>query len=135
MPSTGKINGDIIGVYINNVLIASSTDCNHNLSVDSRETTNKDDGGKYSGLPTKSTETIDGGFLVAYDSNNYQTLASLARNKSLFTWKLGSAVSGDPYYQGTGYFTKLSFSAKNNDNVTGNYSIQITGTVLTLTAP
>lgn len=135
MPTLGKINGDIIGVYVNGALIASSTDCSHNLSIDSRETTNKDDGGKYTGLPTKSTETIDGSFLVAFDQAAYLTVFSLARNKSLFTVKFGSAVSGDPYFQGTGYFTSVKKAAKNNDNVTASYTIQLTGAVQVLTNP
>ncbi|HQQ81941.1 MAG TPA: phage tail tube protein [Cyclobacteriaceae bacterium] len=120
---------------INGQVVAITTECSHSISVASRETTSKDDGGKYQGEPTKVTETLKGSYIVAFDNNAYQTLRALARAKSKFTYRFGSVVSGDPYDQGTGFFTSLDTSAPNNDSVTGSYSIQITGTVTPSTNP
>jgi hypothetical protein len=135
MATSGRINGDIVGIKVNNVLIAVGTSNNQDISIDSRETTSKDDGGRYNGEPTKVTETLKGDFFVAFDTNAYQTLKSLARSRAKFTWIFGSLASGDPYDTGTGFFTSLGTSAPNNDNVTGSYTIQVTGLPTTLINP
>lgn len=135
MATIGRINGDVLGIQINGQLVAVTQECSHSIAVASRETTSKDDAGKYQGEPTKATETLKGSYLVAFDNNMYQTIRSLARSKSKFTWRFGSTVSGDPYDQGTGFFTSVDTSAPNNDNVTGSYTIQVTGAVITSTNP
>lgn len=135
MATAGRINGDIINISYNGRIIAVGTGCSHSIGIAQRETTSKDDQGKYNGVPTKATETLKGDFLVAYDQNDFQTIRSLARAKTLFTFKFGSHVSGDPCDTGTAFFTSVDTSAPNNDNVTGSYTMQITGAVTTTTNP
>lgn len=135
MPTIGEVNGDIFAISINGQVIASSTDCSLSIAVAARETTVKQDNGDYNGEPTKKTETIKGGFLVTFDNSAYQNLKAIARSKQKFTWRFGSTASGDPYDQGTGFFTSLDTSAPNNDNVTGAYSIQVTGAVISSVNP
>lgn len=135
MATAGRISGDIIMVQYNGKIIAVSTSCQHSIGVAQRETTSKDDAGKYNGVPTKVTETIKGDFLVAFDQNDYQTIRSLARAKTLITYKFGSTASGDPFDTGTAFFTSVDISAPNNDNVTGSYALQVTGAVTASTNP
>jgi hypothetical protein len=135
MATAGRINGDVIGIMVNGTTIAVASTSSQNIAIASRETTSKDDLGRYNGEPTKVTESLSGDFLVAYDNNAYQTLKALARAKTKFTWRFGSVVSGDPYDTGTGFFTSLDTSAPNNDNVTGSFTIQVTGAVTTTTNP
>ena len=135
MATAGRISGDIIGIKINNVLIAVATSHNQSIAIASRETTSKDDNGRWNGEPTKVTETLKGDFIVAYDNNAWQTLKEAASAKQKFTWFFGSTVSGDPYDTGTGFFLNLDTSVPNNDNVTGSYTIQVTGAVTTTTNP
>ena len=135
MATAGRINGDVIGIMVNGTTIAVAQSSSQNIAIASRETTSKDDLGRYNGEPTKVTESLSGDFLVAYDNSAYATLKSLARAKTKFTWRYGSVVSGDPYDTGTGFFTALDTSAPNNDNVTGSFTIQVTGAVTTATNP
>lgn len=135
MASAGKIDGNIFGLYINNQLVASSTSASLDLSVATRETTTKDDAGKSAFEPTKFSGTASGDFLITEDSGNYNTLFSLLYTRQKFTWKYGTAVSGDQVRFGTGFFTSLKHSSPQNDNVSGNFSIQITGQVFVSTNP
>jgi hypothetical protein len=135
MPTLGRINGDVLAISVNGQTIAVTTECSQSIAIANRETTSKDDAGNGNFEPTKKTETLKGSFLVAYDNNAYQTLKSLAKGKSKFTWRFGSVVSGDPYDTGTGFFTSVDTSAPNNDNVTASYSIQVTGATVSTTNP
>lgn len=135
MPSVGRINGDILAIKVNGQIIAVSKDISQSIAVAQRETTSRDDSGRYQGEPTKITETMKGSQLVAFDNNSYQTIKSLARSRSKFTVTFGSTISGDPYDQCTGFFTSLDTSAPDNDNVAASFGIQITGTPVTLTNP
>lgn len=135
MATISEINGDILSISVNGQIIAASTECSHSLAIGARETTNKDDAGRYNGEPTKATETLKGGFLVAYDNNAFQTIKALARGKSKFTWRFGSLAAGDPYDIGTGFFTSVDTTAPNNDNVTASYGIQVTGVVTSAVNP
>jgi len=135
MPTLGRINGDVLGISLNGLLIAVTQDCSQSIAIASRETTSKDDAGNYNGEPTKKTETLKGSFLVAFDNNAYQTLKTIAKGKQKFTWRFGSVVSGDPYDTGTGFFVSLDTAAPNNDNVTASYSIQVTGVTTSTTNP
>ena len=135
MASSGRINGDIFAFKYNNHLLAASKDLGHSIGVDQRETTTRDDQGRYQGEPTKVKETIKGGFLVALDNNCYQTIKSLARSRTKFTYFFGSTVSGDQYEQGTGFFINVDTSAPDNDNVTGSFSVQIVGVPQIFTNP
>ena len=128
--ATGTVkNGDVVGIYINNQLIANGKDCLFDFSVASREITTKDDAGVGAFEPTKRTATLKGSFLHAEDANCFNQLYDLASSRHKFTWRHGSTQSGDRVRFGTGFFTSLSHSSSDNDNITGSYSIQVTGAV------
>src|SRR6185295_17767324 len=107
MPTGTIKNGDIIGIFINNALIANGKDCSIDFTVASRETTTKDDVGTASFEPTKKSGTLKGSFLQAEDANGYNQLFALANSRQKFTWKHGSVQTGDTYRYGTGFFTSL----------------------------
>lgn len=128
--ATGTVkNGDLIGIYINNTLIANGKDCGLDLAIGSRETTTKDDVGTGSFEPTKKTATLKGSFLQADDAFDYNQLFALAISRQKFTWKHGSVQSGDTVRSGTGFFTAVGHASTDNANITGSYSIQATGPI------
>lgn len=136
MPTIGNGAGEIIGIYINNQLIASSTSCEYDFTIDERETTTKDDQGRTTYQPTKTNANISGEFLKREDVNmNYNDIFSLAYNRTLFTWRKGSVVQGDRVHTGTGFFTNIKESAGQYDNITGSYSIRVTGPITITTNP
>lgn len=135
MPTGTVKNGDAIGVYVNNMLIANGKECSFDPTVAQRETTTKEDVGTASYEPTKKSFTLKGSFLHAEDANCFNQLFALLNSRQKFTWKHGSVASGETFRFGTGFFTGLSLGAPDNDNVTGNYTIQVTGPVQTAVNP
>lgn len=136
MPTQGIGAGEIIGIYINNQLIAKSNSCEFDFSIDERETTTKDDQGRTTYQPTKTNATISGEFLkVETEAMNYNDIFTHAYNRTLFTWRKGSTAQGDRVYQGTGFFTSIKESAPQYDSITGSYSIRVTGPIIVTTNP
>lgn len=128
--TNGPMNGDLIGLYVNNVLVLKGADHKFSLKIATRETTTKDDAGVASFEPTKRSGDISGSILHAEDTNfGLDEIFLMAYNRQKFTVKFGSSVIGDNYYSGTGFFTSLDKSGKANDNVTGSYTVQLTGNI------
>lgn len=126
----GVQNGDLIGLYVNGQLIARGTDHKFSFKVASRETTSKDDTGWANSEPTKRSGDVSGSILFAEDASfGLNQIFTLASTRQKFTVKFGSAQVGDYYYFATGFFTSLDKSAKANDNVTGSYTIQLSGVI------
>jgi hypothetical protein len=130
----GVMNGDLIGLYVNGQLVARGTDHKFSFKTATRETTSKDDVGWASFEPTKRSGDVSGSVLHAEDATfGLAQIFTMKANRQKFTVKFGSAQIGDNYFFATGFFTSLDKSAKANDNVTGSYTIQLTGQIQQLT--
>ena len=134
MASTGVMNGTLIGLYIDGVKVAKSTSCKIGLARATRNTTNKDSGSWQEVEYGLGSGSLSGDFLDAEDSAfNYSDLFNILLNKTKVTAKWSSEVSGDKYYQALCLLTKVDKDAPMEENVSGSYELQITGTPQELT--
>jgi len=128
MATTNIINGTLLKVYVDGTAIAKTTSATLNLSMATRDASNKDSSGWKDVLEGLREWTIDGDFLQAEDAAyGYDDLFALINGRTSVTLKFMSNVSGDKYYQGTAYLTSLSREAPLEDNVSGSFSFEGSG--------
>ena len=138
MATTGKFNGTLLNVYLDNVIIGCATSSELSVNVDLADATCKDDGGwsdHIHGLRDWSVST-DG--LVAYDgTNNIGDLYTLLSGRTSVALKFTTNVTGDLVFSGQASVASISVSAEMEAAVT--YSVEFTGkgplTKATVTAP
>ena len=126
MATTGKFNGTLLNVYIDDVIIGCATSSELSVNVDLADATCKDDGGwadHIHGLRDWSVST-DG--LVAYDgTNNIGDLYTLLSGRTSVTLKFTTNVTGDLVFSGSASVASISVSAEMEAAVT--YSVEFTG--------
>lgn len=128
MPTTGVINGTLLGVYVGDTLIAKSTSCSLNIVHNTRNSSSKDSGGWEEALGAMRSWTISGDFLDAEDATyRFDDLFALIGSRSVVTLKFSTEVVGDKYYEGSALLTSLDREAPMEDNVSGSYSFKGTG--------
>lgn len=135
MASTGKSNGTLVSLYIDGTEVAHATSHSLSLSMATRDTTTKDSGGweeVAEGL--RSGECSIEGFFAEDASYGFDDLFALYNNRSSFTAKLSTEVTGDKYYQATAYLTSLEKTSPVEDTETFSGSIKFTGTITEGTA-
>ena len=126
MATTGKFNGTLLNVYIDDVIIGCATSSELSVNVDLADATCKDDGGwadHIHGLRDWSVST-DG--LVAYDgTNNIGDFYTLLSGRTSVTLKFTTNVTGDLVFSGSASVASISVSAEMEAAVT--YSVEFTG--------
>ena len=126
MATTGKFNGTLLNVYIDDVIIGCATSSELSVNVDLADATCKDDGGwadHIHGLRDWSVST-DG--LVAYDgTNNIGDFYTLLNGRTSVTLKFTTNVTGDLVFSGSASVASISVSAEMEAAVT--YSVEFTG--------
>ena len=126
MATTGKFNGTLLNVYLDNVMIGCATSSELSVNVDLADATCKDDGGwadHIHGLRDWSVST-DG--LVAYDgTNNIGDFYTLLNGRTSVTLKFTTNVTGDLVFSGSASVASISVSAEMEAAVT--YSVEFTG--------
>ena len=126
MATTGKFNGTLLNVYIDDTIIGCATSSELSVNVDLADATCKDDGGwadHIQGLRDWSVST-DG--LVAFDgTNNIDDLYKLLSGRTSVTLKFTTNVTGDLVFSGSASVASISVSAEMEAAVT--YSVEFTG--------
>jgi predicted secreted protein len=126
MATTGKFNGTLLNVYIDDTIIGCATSSELSVNVDLADATCKDDGGwadHIHGLRDWSVST-DG--LVAFDgTNNIGDLYTLLSGRTSVSLKFTTDVTGDLVFSGTASVASISVSAEMEAAVT--YSVEFTG--------
>lgn len=99
------------------------------LSTDTRKTTTKDSGTYNEYKATRNDATLDfnGLFNKAVAVNGIEDLIAWKDAGTLIFWELGTGVTGDHKWTGTGIITSLDTDAPDGDNVTFSGSIQNSG--------
>lgn len=124
--TAGILNGTDLCVYNGALKIAYSQTCKLNLSLDMRDTSNKDTIGWKKVLPGMKNWSAEVSGLVALDVNyNYSYLMNLILNSTSVAVKFKTANSDDYYYSGAAYLQTVSIDAGNQANVT--YSATFVG--------
>ena len=126
MATTGKFNGTLLNVYLDNVIIGCATSSELSINADLADATCKDDGGwadHIHGLRDWSVST-DG--LVKYDgANNVGSLYDLLSNRTSVNLRFTTNDTGDLVFSGMASVASISVSAEMESAV--SYSVEFTG--------
>lgn len=115
-------------LYVDGVAIGATKSATLNLNGATIDTTTKDSAGWGEVLPGKKDWSVD--FDGLWDGAltwNAEDAFDTIKNGTLLTVKLSGAVSGDVYFEGSGYMTKLTVTAPVEDAVTISGSFVGTG--------
>ena len=111
-------------------IIGRATSASLSVSMETRDTTNKDSAGWQENLEGLKSWSLSGDGLVTYSiSGDYDTpddLFTLLSNRTLVKVKFGSATTGEIDYTGDAYLVSYEQEAGVEENVT--YSFGFTGT-------
>lgn len=111
-------------------IIGRATSASLSVSMETRDTTNKDSAGWQENLEGLKSWSLSGDGLVTYSiTGEYDTpddLFTLLANRTLIKVKFGSATSGEIDYTGDAYLVSYEQEAGVEENVT--YSFGFTGT-------
>lgn len=134
MATSGVINGTLLRIYRGGTAIAYATSCTLSISRDIRETLSKDspgNGWRTISLGQKSaTMSTEAFYTDAGDSTaNVQPpdLFDDLDNGTPYLLRFSTEVSGDTYYETTGYLTQLEFTGPVEDNSTMSATWELTG--------
>lgn len=131
MATTGIGSGslEVIKWGATPTLIGNLLSCNLSLSMDFRETTNKDTTGGKDFLPTRYQWNMTGEAHFQEDESNnpYSTMFADFIAGTQRSVEYTTDVVGDNNYTGNGYFESLERSSPDADNATYNFAIKGTG--------
>jgi predicted secreted protein len=131
MPTPGTIPGNMIGIYVDDVLIACATSASLDLSTNMVDSTCKDNDGAEQVTPGQKSWNMALDGMLAFDSDyGWVDLSEAWDANTLLTLKWGTGESGDPSYTGQAYIDTLSASAPLNEVTTYNVNFKGTGVLL-----
>lgn len=134
MPSTGYQNGTDIGLYIDGTLISYGTSHDFEVTMETRDASNKDSAGWAEKREGQRSWTASGEFIFAEDAAySFDDLFTLVNARTQITVKISTEVAGDLAYSGSAYLTSLSKSAPNEDTVSFSASFEGTGALTKVT--
>lgn len=126
--TSGIVNGTLIGLYVNGTMIARAVSNDLDITMATRDTTNKDTSGWKTGL---------GGMLswscsaeAMFEENylgNFKSQFDLLTLRTAVTVMISSGVSGDQKYTGSALMTNLKRTSPLEGNVTWTISLEGTG--------
>lgn len=125
---TGIIDGTDVVISLAGTTVSAITTNNLEITMATRNTTNKDSGAADTHLPTRYnwSVTIEG--LIAYDGTySYEELLTPALAGTSLAVIFGSLVSGNPQWSGNATITGLSQSAPDAENNTFSATLQGNG--------
>lgn len=128
MAAVEYTNATEFGVYLDGVLVSYSTNASVEVSMDTREVTNKESGGNAEFREAKKSWTISGEFIFSPDATlGYDDLYDALQSREMVTIRFSPEKSGMSYFEGEGYITGLPMNAPVEDNVTFTMSLQGSG--------
>lgn len=120
----GVINGNIVGLYREDVLVGCSTGATFNGTNAEIETTCKDNDGARTTIPGIQawTITIDGN--VKNDTiEGFAEFLALWKSKGTSTFRFGTSNSDDPYLEGDGFISAFTWTGPLNAPSTWNATV------------
>lgn len=113
--TTSHINGNIVGVYQDDVLIGCSTGATFNGTNAEIETTCKDDDGARTTIPGIQGWTISINGNVKFDSvQGFAEFVALWKTKGTATFRFGTSNTDDPYLEGDGFISAFTWEGPLN---------------------
>lgn len=130
MPSTGKMNGNAIGIYIGSTLVTHSLNHTFTVNMSPIDTTTKDSAGDAEHLAGLRNAEFSASFYFAEDATyGYEDLWDAWKAGTTLTVKTSSGVTGDNEYSASAHVTSLSITAEHDGNVSCDASFAVTGAV------
>lgn len=142
MATAGILNGTSLLLYIDvsgtPTPIAFATSGSLSISMDTRETTNKESQGWRALLESTKSFTLEAEGFHALDATNFdfKDLYAKLNNREPVSVQFSVAAtpaSGDYYYTGSAFITSLSLDSPLEDSVTFSASFEGTGALLETT--
>jgi predicted secreted protein len=128
--TAGTVEGNIIGIYVDDVLIACATSATIDLSTALTDSTCKDNDGAEQVLPGQKSWTMALDGMLAFDATyGWVDLVAAWDASTLLVVKWGDEEVGDESYTGNAYIDSLSASAPLNEVTTYNVNFRGTGTL------
>lgn len=126
MATVGILNGHNVRWFLNGTAIAKATTCSISFSVETRESSHKDNTGSWA-VNTASKKSFTGSCdaLVA-EGEQLETLWAALDAGTELTMEYSSGVVGDKFWNVTMIVTGLDENADNDEDVT--YTATFTGT-------
>jgi predicted secreted protein len=132
--TAGTVEGNIIGIYVDDVLIACATSATLDLTTALTDSTCKDNNGAEQVLPGQKSWSMALDGMLAFDATyGWVDLVTAWDDSTLLTVKWGDEEVGDESYTGSAYIDSLSASAPLNEVTTYNVNFRGTGTLLIAT--
>jgi predicted secreted protein len=126
--TSGIVNGTLIGVYVDGTLVARAVSGDLDLTMATRDTSNKDTGGWEESLEGRMSWSCSAeGMMVQNLSGNYSTLFAKLTARATVTVMLSSTVTGDKKWSGSAFITNLKLTAADQSNTTFSCSFKGTG--------
>jgi predicted secreted protein len=135
MATTSVINTTALAFYVYDAgsykKVGRSTGGTLTISHATRDITSKDSAGWRELLEGLRSWNISGSGLLAFDDTFAgEQLDSSTRNRTELTVRFMTGVSGDTFWQGTGYLTEFTAdSPGQEENVTYSYTLEGNGTI------
>ncbi len=140
--SDGQLNGTELGVYVEGVLVAFSTNATININHATRSTSSKESGGweeSMEGMRSWDVSCdalyawlrVDGGDIAKTTLSDMFTAYIDTRTSFELTWG-SQTTTGDGWtkYVGTAWMTSASITAPNEDTATFSVSFQGSGSLV-----
>lgn len=129
--TTGIINGTMLGVYLNDKLIALGKKHTIKISRATRDTGSKDSGQWEESAAGKASWEVTGEHLEAFTvdtskASSDDILSSIIAG-TLLTIKYSTNVTGDRQFSGSVIVTEWSQDASDGENTTYSYTLKGTG--------
>jgi hypothetical protein len=125
-----KVNGNYVGIYVDNVLIGCLTSNNVDLAVELIDATCKDNNGARAVLPGGVSGSVPfSGIFETTSTYGLDELVSLLLAKTRVGIKQAVAGAGGLYVQGYAYITGLSWAGELNAASTFSGTFEFDGAI------
>jgi hypothetical protein len=128
MATTGIVNGTLIAIYVGGTKVANLVSNDLDISMATRETTNKDTSGWKTALGSTMSWTASAEGMFAEDATyGFDDLFAVLTARNAVTVMTSSQVSGDKKYTGSALLTSLTRSHGLEENTSFSCSFEGTG--------
>ena len=125
-------NATLLGVYVEDTLVAAAQDVSVSMSVETIDVTTKESGGYRELLGGLRTASFSVNGLIDYTEATNESTADLATTllaRDAVTLKFSTEVTGDQSVSASAICTSLELSGGTEDTATYSATFEATGTV------
>ena len=131
MPTTGIYNGTYFRLFEDGVAFADSTECTINITAEMRETSSKDIVGGWRAVePGQKAFTASTSVLIRTSGQGGKFATDKLIAGTIFDLVMGNDVTDDWELVGQAYLSSVSITATNKENVTGEFTFEGTGALV-----